>query len=859
MTLAAGRRLGAYEVIAPLGAGGMGEVYRAHDARLDREVAIKVLPARLSADAVALSRFEREAKAVAALSHPGILSIFDFGSQEGVAYAVMELLEGKTLRDLLADGPLPTKKAIEYAIQIAEALAAAHDKGIIHRDLKPTNLFVTRDDRIKILDFGLARQTVVDADGGSSPTVSQHTDPGTVLGTVPYMSPEQVRAEPAGPASDIFSFGIVLYEMLAGRRAFDAPSAAETMNAILKEDPPDLLAENQELPPQLELIVRHCLEKRPDQRFHSAHDVAFALEHLSLDSGTRSVRSRAAIPAAPLRDRRAVVAAALLVAGLAAGIVADRLWRRAPAAEPPTFRRLTFDRGSLGASRFAPEGNTIVYNAAWRGGSDEIFTTRLDGRESRPFGLSGVLFSVSSRSELAVSSNYTGLGAGGTLARVPLSGGAPREVLEGVTWADWAPDGADLAVVRVLDGSTRRIEFPIGKTIYETRDNVTHLRVAPGGEAVAFVHHLPDDNYGAGSVLLVDRNGTTRALSEGWSELFGLAWRPDGREVWFSAARRGEIKALRGVTMDGRERLVLRLPGMFDVEDVARDGRVLLTQHNFRIEMMALPPGAARERDLTWLGLSSVADLSSDGRRVLFTELPIGAGAGGQTYMRPTDGTPAVRLGEGSALALSPDGKWALSQLTSPSRLMVLPTGVGVAKALANPGLTYLGWGTWFPDSRRVAFTARSSDGEARAYAQEIGGPPRPIGPPGIGRVVVAPDGRTLAAVARDGAPVLVSAESAESRPAPGLQGGDLPVRWSSDGRALFFIRHLPASTEVHRADLATGRPSLLATLAAEDTAGASVPGTGPGEGFGLTPDGKAHAYSLTRTLSDLYLVEGLK
>jgi len=859
MTLAQGTRLGAYEIVGSLGSGGMGEVYRARDARLDRDVAVKVLPARLTYDEGALARFEREAKAVAALSHPGILSIFDFGTESNVAYAVMELLEGKTLRDILDDGPLATRKAVDFAIQIAEALAAAHDRGIVHRDLKPTNLFVTRDDRVKVLDFGLARQTIVEKDAGSSPTMSQHTDPGTVLGTVGYMSPEQVRAEPAGPASDIFAFGVVLYEMLSGRRAFKADSAAETMHAILKEDPPDLSDTTKALPPELERIVRRCLEKRPEQRFHSAHDLAFALEALSAESGARTARMPRVAPS-PARGRRIAAAAALVVAGIAAGVLADRLLHRAPPPTPPFFRRLTFDRGALGASRFSPEGNTIVYNAAWRGGPDEIFTTRLDGRESRPFGLPGVLFAISSRSELAVSSNYTGLFGGGTLSRVPLSGGAPRDVLEDVTWADWAPDGADLAVIRMIGGQTRRLEYPVGKAIFETRDNLTHLRVSPDGGAVAFVHHLPDDPFGAGSILLVDRAGARRVLSEGWSELFGLAWRPDGREVWFSGAHRGEIKALRAVGLDGHDRLVTRLPGQFDIEDFARDGRVLLTHHDFRVEMLGLGPGSTGDRELTWLGLSSAADLSADGRRVLFTELPIGAGAGGQAYMRPTDGTPAVRLGEGSALALSADGKWALAQLTAPSRLMVLPTGVGVAKALANPGLTYLGWGAWFPDGRRVTFTARASDGTEHAYVQEIdGGAPRPIGPVGAVRMTVAPDGHTIAGVAADATPILFSADGTDSRPAPGLQAGDLPVRWSADGRSLFFMRRLASRTEIHRADIATGRVTPVRSLAVQDPAGASVPGTGPGDGFGLTPDGKWYAYSITRTLSNLYLVDGLK
>src|SRR5262249_46959275 len=282
MTISAGSRLGPYEVVSPLGAGGMGEVYRARDTRLGREVAIKVLPPSLSADADRLRRFEQEARAAGVLNHPNITAVYDIGEHCGAPYVVQELLEGETLRQALAGAKLPPRKAIEYALQIAHGLAAAHEKGIVHRDLKPENLFVTKDGRVKILDFGLAK--LVHAETGPEatglPTVTGGTEPGVVLGTLGYMSPEQVKGKAADARSDIFSFGAILYEMLSGRRAFHGDSAAETMSAILREEPPDLSVTNQSISPGLERIVRHCIEKNPEQRFHSAHDVAFALEAL---------------------------------------------------------------------------------------------------------------------------------------------------------------------------------------------------------------------------------------------------------------------------------------------------------------------------------------------------------------------------------------------------------------------------------------------------------------------------------------------------------------------------------------------------------------------------------------------------
>jgi len=569
--LASGTKLGSYEIVAPLGAGGMGEVYRARDARLDRHVAVKVLPAHLSQDPVALARFEREAKAVAATSHPNILAIFDFGTADGVAYAVTELLEGETLRARIAGGALPVRKVVDYATQIADGLAAAHEHRIVHRDLKPENLFVTREGRVKILDFGLARQTMalstVDTE---SPTVSPGTEPGTVMGTVGYMSPEQVRGLPADAPSDIFSFGAVLYEMASGRRAFQGESAAETMHAVLKEEPPSLLETGRTLPPALDRIVSHCLEKRPEQRFHSAHDLAFQLK--ALDAGTGTSAAVPTLPMTATRGRRTAFAGALLVAGLGLGALADRIF--GPAARPsPTYRRLTFDRGTVGRARFAPDGNTIVYDAAWRGEPFEVFTARIDSRESRSLGLrDAVVQAVSSSSEVAVGLHPMGpLGA--TLGRLPLGGGAPREVMENVGEADWSPDGGELAVVLRRADHGDRLEFPIGKALYESKGQITHLRVSPRGDWVAFVDH-PDPNlsYSGGSVVVVDRTGTSKTLSTGWSDLWGLAWRPDGREVWFTAGRRGEYKAIRAVTLEGHERLVGRVLGQLDLEDISRDG-----------------------------------------------------------------------------------------------------------------------------------------------------------------------------------------------------------------------------------------------------------------------------------------------
>jgi len=852
MSLSAGTKLGPYEIVAPLGAGGMGEVYRARDAKLRRDVAIKELPEALAADLTALERLEQEAKTLASTSHPNILSIFDFGTSGGVTYIVMELLDGHTLRALLSDGALPVRKTIDYAIQIAQGLGAAHDRGVTHRDLKPDNLFVTRDGRGKILDFGLARQNA--ALGTDETTaLARGTEPGTVLGTVGYMSPEQVQGKPADSRSDIFSFGAVLYEMLAGRRAFKGESAADTMHAILREDPPALDEAAEGLPPALGRIVAHCLEKSPDQRFQSARDIAFNLESVStLSSGARS---GAVPPVRTANHRRLATYGALVGAGALAGVVAVGSLRKAPATESPTYRRLTFDRGTVSAARFAPDGQTVVYSAAWRGQPSEIFTARLDSRESRPLGLGhAVLQAVSSASELAVSLDVDNMFGNSTLGRVPLAGGATRASVEHVSFADWLPDGTDPAVVR-LSGREQRIEFPLGQVIYRTNDSISNLRVSPAGDSVAFAEHPAATPDGGGRLVAVDRTGAKRVLSKTWADIWGVAWRPDGREVWFTAAGGNDLKSLYAATLDGRERLVTSVLGQVDLQDISRDGRVLVSQHDVRSEMIARPPGASAELPLTWLGLSQVADLSPDGSRALFNEMQPGGATDQFIYLRLTDGSPAIRLGEGHAYSLSPDGKWALASNSSGTRLMALPTGAGEARDLTRAGFNYREVGSWFPDSRHVLFSAIQNQDPLRLFVQDIrGGEPRAVGPLDATYAGVSPDGERMFAGRSDGPALIYPLGGGDATPCKGLETAESPIAWTLDGRSLICRRASGLASDVFIIEIATGRRTPLWRLATDDRAGAT-----PLTAIVVTPDGKSYAFSYWRNISDLYLIDGLK
>ena len=862
MTLSAGSKLGPYEILAPIGAGGMGEVYRARDERLKRDVAIKVLPASFSADPDRLRRFEQEAQAAGALNHPNITAVHDLGSHEGAPYIVTELLEGETLRAALAGGRLSQRKAIDYALQIANGLAAAHEKGIVHRDLKPENLFVLNDGRVKILDFGLAKLTQAEGAGSHAtnlPTETRGTEPGVVLGTLGYMSPEQVKGKSADARSDIFSFGAILYEMLSGQRAFRGDSAAETMSAILREEPPDLSVTNQSISPGLERIVRHCIEKNPEQRFHSAHDVAFALEALSGLSVPR-------LSPSPLKARFRLsswTAVAALVAALAIGLAGGRLIGSGKPPAFPRFKRLTYGRGPIGSARFAPDGQMIVYAASWDGARQpQLYSVRVESPESLRLALPpGQVESVSRNGEMLVLKPLqysTGYARIGTLSQSPLSGSAPRDLLEDVGAATWSPDGTAIAVVRAPQWRYR-LEFPVGKVLYETTGWISYPRVSPKGDSVAFLDHplFGDDR---GSVAIIDPTGKKkRTLSTGWESVQGVSWSASGEEIWFTASPAGSSRALYAVTPSGRLRSVATTPSGLTLQDISHDGRVLLVENNARIGFLGLLPGQTKERDLSGLEWSYGPVLSEDGKTLVFTEQGDGGGAGYSVYMRGTDGSAPVRLGEGFALALSPDGKWVLTCLirTTPSQIELLPTGAGQPKPFPKDALEHAsgGFGSFLPDGKRIVFVGHEPGRPARVYVQDLaGGAARAVTPEGVVARLLSRDGASVLTQGPEGA-ALLPLDGGSSRPIPGLQPGDRPLRFASDGRSLFFRtsdRELPA--RVYRLDLETGRREVWKELIPGDLSGNTQLTAGAVSG-----DGETVLFNYGRSLADLYLAEGLK
>lgn len=864
MTLSAGSRLGPYEILAPLGAGGMGEVYRARDPRLGREVAIKVLPPLLSHDADRLRRFEQEAQAAGGLNHPNITAVHDIGSHDGAPYIVTELLEGETLRGRLAAGALPQRKAIDYAIQIARGLAAAHEKRIVHRDLKPENLFVTRDGRVKILDFGLAKLKQAEIPEGEktgSPTVAAGTEPGMVMGTMGYMAPEQVRGLPADHRSDIFSFGAIFYEMLSGQRAFRGDTAADTMTAILTKEPPDLSQTNREIHAGLERIVRHCLEKNREERFDSARDLAFDLEALSgISVASAAITAETRAPARRRLVPLAAVAAVALALGAALGMMAGkRLFERQPA----SFRQLTFRRGQIHSARFAPDGQTILYTASWDGRPMETFATRLDSPDSRTFGLTRAeVLSISPAGEMAVSINrrsFSAFTATGTLARIGITGGgAPREMLEDIQWADWGPDGQDLAIVREVGGNSQ-LEYPIGKVLFKTVGWLSHPRVSPKGDEVAVVEH-PVRGDDGGSVLLVGRAGEKKTISGAFASLQGLCWAPGGSEVWFTGARVGFNRFVHATTRTGKERALVEATGGLTIEDVSRDGRVLIAQDKARQAMFGLAPGAEKETDLSWLDWSLPAGISADGSKILFDESGEGGGSGYSVYFRKMDGSPAVRLGEGSAQDLSADGKHALAIVKAAAatggRVVIYPTGAGEPKFLETPGLT-LHAAAWLQGGKRVLLAANEPERGVRLFIQETErSKPRALTPEGYRFEArgVSPDGNVVLVSGPDRRRYLYPLAGGEPTAVPGLEENDIATGWTPDGRALYVRRRGDLPTRVFVMDLATGRRELWRTLMPADSAGVSSIG-----GVAATPDGKSYVYSYLRNLADLYVVEGLK
>ena len=869
-----GTRLGSYEVTGRLGEGGMGEVFRATDSKLKREVAIKVLPAAFTEDPERLARFEREAQLLAQLHHPNIASIFGLEESGGVRALVMELVEGPTLAERLAAGPLPLEESLAIARQIAEALEEAHEKGIVHRDLKPQNVKAPVDGKVKVLDFGLAKAmdppgSSAAADLGHSPTLmnsptmtaAQGTRMGVILGTAAYMSPEQARGGAVDKRADIWAFGVVLFEMLSGRSLFAADTVSDTLAGVLKTEV-DFASLPESTPPALRQLLRRCLERSPKNRLHDVADARLVLDDLIAGRGDGAGTASAG-PATTAPGRRWTTVALWSVAALLAGVAVGRFLPvdAGSGGEPIGFERLTFRTGHFVNARFAPDGQTAFLSAAWEGNALEVFQIRPGAGELK-IGLPGAeVLSVSRSGELAIllprletGSRYRRIG---TLAVVSASGGTPRELAENVIAADWAPDGKNLVVQRIVNGR-ERLEYPLGTVLHGGPGRINWPRVSPDGNAVAFFENEPT---GLISVVIVERSGSRQVLSSGWADWWNLAWSPDGREVWFGGARAGAAASLYAVDRGGKLRVLLTAPGTLEIHDVAPDRRVLVAQVESRKYAFGRGKAGALETDLSWLEHSAAVDLSADGKQVLLRDDSERETGGTAALLRAMDGSPPVRLGSGIPEELSRDGKWAL--VMRAGKLVAIPTGSGDERTITPPVSTISG-ARFLPDGNHVLVVAKHGDGKSVASVLSFsGGPPRivsddfplregsegnrPLSP-------VSPDGRFVAAAALAGRIVLLPLDGGPVRDLPGSGTNDLPIQWTADGRQLFVLGLTGLPAKIYKVDLSTGRREVWREIQPADRVGVSGIRTAQ-----VTTDGTAWSYAYSQYRSSLYLVKGLR
>jgi DNA-binding beta-propeller fold protein YncE len=858
MALNPGTKLGPYEIVAPLGAGGMGEVYRATDTRLGRDVAVKVLPASVAKDADRLRRFELEAKTVATLNHPNILGLHDIGTYEGAPFLVSELLEGETLREKIDAGPIPTRRTVEYALGIAQGLAAAHARGVVHRDLKPENVFLTRDGRVKILDFGLAKLVREEHNLESALTLTSPTTmPGMVMGTIGYMSPEQVKGQPSDERSDIFSFGAVLYEILTGTRAFKKDTTVETMTAILKEEPPELTETGWQGPIGLQRILTRCLEKSPERRFQSASDLAFAIEALS-GTGTGASPSIAAAAIADTgKSRRWIwlVAGALASAAVGGAIA----WSLQPGPKPvSTFLRMSFERATLIRGRFSADGKTLVYSGIVSDGVPDTYVIREDYPTSVPAGLHGAMvLAISRLDQMAVLVRphfWAQYQWGGTLATVPVGGSAPRELLENVYDADWSPDGKELAVID-RGGDKWRVQYPIGKVLLATDNWLSDIRVSPDGKQVAIFRHPSASRDDRGNVLLLDREGHQKVISAEWEALEGMAWTADGKEVWYGAAEAGDQYCIRAANAKGHERAVYCGTAGTRVHDITAAGRTLVSADVQVISIAAVEHGSREEHDLVSLGFVLNPKITPDGAEVVTTDASVRGGKDYSVNVQKRDSGSAVKIGEGGyGSDISDDGKSVLVVMPGQSNVQVVPVGAGEAQTLTWERFQ-ISSANWFPDNQHILLVASPAGQPLGLYMTDRKGTaPKMLMKEAPAWADVMPDGENLLLVEGD-ALVQRSIKDGSEKKLGALEERETPLDWSKEPMHLFTQVVSATGVTVNKLDLGSGRRETWYEFKPRNQDGAML----SVENGSITPDGKWMMFNYAVPVGQFYVSETLR
>ena len=869
--LAAGTLVSHYRIVSKIGAGGMGEVYLAEDTRLDRRVAIKMLPPEMSGDEDRLRRFEQEAKATSALNHPNILTVYDFGDHEGSPFIVSEFLEGEELRDRLDRQPIPIRRVTNYAEQIVSGLSSAHERGVVHRDLKPENLFITNDERIKILDFGLAklreRQPMIE--GSEDATRKAMTDPGVVMGTVGYMSPEQVRGSAVDHRSDIFSLGLILYEMITGRRAFQFETRAETMTAILKEEPVEITDSVPNINPSLERIVRRCLEKKPERRFQSTSDLEFALQTLTGSTTSSGATASHAVSAESVeiasqpKSRKYLwmaAAAALLILACTAAWFGARRWLSPTSAviADISYKPITFENGFVFAARFAPDGRTIVYSADWDRQTRGVYMTSLDSPEYRSLGFTGAdLLAVSRSGDLAIMDQsrlaQNSYNRRGTLARVSLTGGSPRPELEQVSFAD-AGTGADMAAV-LRQGDKKLLQYPIGQTIFErssTSGSIANPRVSPSGEMVAAFDY--DDAESAQSVKVWDRSGKLVTESKKFFDWWGLAWR-SADEIWFAAAdESGNRTNIYSLDLSGNVRTVYRAPGKVTLHDISAKGDVLVSFDRSSTYIELLEGNDPNPQDRSWREDSAISDIAAD-HTLLITGSGDSAGPKGSVYVWKPKAPQPVRISDGHGESLSPDASKALvSSLEGPIKVSIVPTGAGSPQSVnIGPLKPFIGGG-WLSDGRLLIGGGVS--GEPRPYlASATGGDPIPFLPDETLKLkfmAFSVDGRLFIAKDDSGKPKLCTVEPFSCGSVLALADGEAVLAWDPENKTIFTSVAQDGSSQIDRVDLASGRRMPWRTIRPHYGSPGGI------RRIVAAPDGTI-AYDYRRDANQLFVISGLK
>jgi hypothetical protein len=819
----------------------MGEVYRARDKRLARDVAIKILPEEVAADPARRARFDQEARACGALNHPNIVAVYDTGQEGDVTYIVTELVEGESLRAFVGRDSLAGRKLAVMGAQIAQGLAAAHGAHVTHRDLKPENIMVARDGRVKILDFGLAKRS------GQPPqdaTVTQGlvaTDPGAVVGTVAYMSPEQARGLDVDPRSDIFSLGVILYELAGGTRPFTGPSAADIMSGILRAEPPPL----QGVPDSLARIVYRCLEKEPAARFQSAADLAFALE--STSGGSTATGQIAAAGQAPSRvTRRTALWTGGVVAAGAAGFAGGRLWRRDTTSQL-SFWSIPTVGDRIVSAVVHPDGKSVIYHARVDGKTAAFYQT-LNGNAPRRLALpdGSNVESISSRGELAFL-------LGNTLYRTPMDPIAPRALLDDVLDANWSGDGESLQVVRHV-GKKYRLDFPIGKTLFEHDRAMLDPCLSPRSDRSAFAILAP-----APRVQAVDRAGRVEVLFEGTGSSIstsGTFWSPDDKEVWGIPLDGKDPYALAAFS-HGRQRLIARLPGVPQLCGISRDGGLLMILGWSDGSVSVSPRGASNELPVN-LDAQPQA-FSADGR-FLILRIVRAPRTQSDIYLQELDGSPPILLGKGGLerdlwMAITPDGQWV--QVARESGHVLIPTGAGQEREVKFAGLI----GPTIIASIGPKWLVRAvEEGRSRGIHAYF------MADPNTGQleklkledsversvVLASPDGTRLLLRDYMGKWSLARLDGEGSATAIPLARPDAVYGWTADGRGLYVGRQAGPQLTVERYDLDSGKREPWKTF------NSGRPDVALGS-LCVTPDGGAWAYTRSRSMDRLILARGLE